>query len=150
MEGQKALGFHLKYLKLCSKDEQRSYGFGTTWGWENKKIFLAELSFYCYLYSLRHWYMNCCSQVSVIHNASSVVSLCAPLKCLGAALLSRLTAATLFRQYHNINNPLENNPLWILLIYSFVFLQTNGSLSLMHTACELTMPTYVHIAVYTE
>ncbi len=29
----KALGFHQKYLNLCSEDEQRSYGFGTTWGW---------------------------------------------------------------------------------------------------------------------
>ncbi len=33
MQGQKALGFHQKYLNLCSEDEQRSYGFGTTWGW---------------------------------------------------------------------------------------------------------------------
>ncbi len=28
MQGQKALGFHQKYLNLCYKDEQRSYGFG--------------------------------------------------------------------------------------------------------------------------
>uniref|UniRef100_A0A671LXY4 Inter-alpha-trypsin inhibitor heavy chain H3-like n=1 Tax=Sinocyclocheilus anshuiensis TaxID=1608454 RepID=A0A671LXY4_9TELE len=27
MEGQKALGFHQKYLSLCSEDEQKSYGF---------------------------------------------------------------------------------------------------------------------------
>ncbi len=33
MEGQRALRFHQKYLTLCSEDEQRSYGFGTTWGW---------------------------------------------------------------------------------------------------------------------
>ncbi len=26
MEGQKALGFHQKYLNLYSKDERRSYG----------------------------------------------------------------------------------------------------------------------------
>ncbi len=26
------LWFHQKYLNLCSEDEQRSYGFGTTWG----------------------------------------------------------------------------------------------------------------------
>ncbi len=32
-EGQKAHGFHKKYFNLCSKDEQRSYEFGTTWGW---------------------------------------------------------------------------------------------------------------------
>ncbi len=25
--------FHQKYLNLCSEDEQRSYGFETTWGW---------------------------------------------------------------------------------------------------------------------
>jgi len=31
--GWKALGFHQKYLNLCSEDERRSYGFGTTWGW---------------------------------------------------------------------------------------------------------------------
>ncbi len=31
MEGQKALEIHQKYLNLCSEDEQRSYGFGTTW-----------------------------------------------------------------------------------------------------------------------
>jgi hypothetical protein len=30
MEGQKALGLNLKYLKLCSEDERRSYGLGTT------------------------------------------------------------------------------------------------------------------------
>ncbi len=28
MEDQKALGFHQKYLKLCSEDERSSYGFG--------------------------------------------------------------------------------------------------------------------------
>ncbi len=30
MEGQKALRFHQKYLYLCSEDERRSYGLGTT------------------------------------------------------------------------------------------------------------------------
>ncbi len=30
MQGQKALGFHQKYLNLCSENEQGSYGFGTT------------------------------------------------------------------------------------------------------------------------
>ncbi len=40
-EGQKALGFHKKYLNLCSVDEQRSYGFGMTWGWViNDRIFI--------------------------------------------------------------------------------------------------------------
>uniref|UniRef100_A0A8C1UXI6 Signal-induced proliferation-associated 1-like protein 1 n=1 Tax=Cyprinus carpio TaxID=7962 RepID=A0A8C1UXI6_CYPCA len=29
MQGHKALGFHQKYLHLCSEDEQRSYVFGT-------------------------------------------------------------------------------------------------------------------------
>ncbi len=29
MEGQKDLGFHQKYLNLCSEDERRSYWFGT-------------------------------------------------------------------------------------------------------------------------
>ncbi len=32
MEGQRALRFHQKYLNLCSEDEQRSCGFGTTQG----------------------------------------------------------------------------------------------------------------------
>ncbi len=27
MEGLRDLGFHQKYLNLCSEDEQRSYGF---------------------------------------------------------------------------------------------------------------------------
>ncbi len=30
MQGQKALGFHQKYLNLCSEDERKSYVFGTT------------------------------------------------------------------------------------------------------------------------
>ncbi len=30
MEEQKALGFNQKYLNLCSEDERRSSGFGTT------------------------------------------------------------------------------------------------------------------------
>ncbi len=29
-EGQRALRFHQKYLNLCSEDDRRSYGFGTT------------------------------------------------------------------------------------------------------------------------
>jgi len=28
-----AIGFHQKYLNLCSEDERRSYRCGTTWGW---------------------------------------------------------------------------------------------------------------------
>ncbi len=32
MQGPKALGFHHKYLDLCSEDERRSYGFGTARG----------------------------------------------------------------------------------------------------------------------
>ncbi len=40
-EGQRALRFKLKYLNLCSEDERRSYGFGTTWGWViNDRIFI--------------------------------------------------------------------------------------------------------------
>ncbi len=34
IQGQKALGFHQKYCNMCSKKEEwRSNGFGTTWGW---------------------------------------------------------------------------------------------------------------------
>ncbi len=41
MQGQRALRFHQKYLNLCSEDEWRSYGFGTTWGWViNDRIFI--------------------------------------------------------------------------------------------------------------
>ncbi len=33
-----------KYLNLCSEDEQRSYGFGTTWGWViNDRIFMSTI-----------------------------------------------------------------------------------------------------------
>jgi len=39
MEGPKTLGLNLKYLKLCSEDERRSYGLGTTWGWVINDIF---------------------------------------------------------------------------------------------------------------
>jgi len=44
--GQKALGFHQKYLNLCSEDEQRSYGFTTTWG--------TELEFFWWTVPLRN------------------------------------------------------------------------------------------------
>ncbi len=37
IEGRKALGFHHKYLNLCSEDERGSYRFRTTWGWVIKK-----------------------------------------------------------------------------------------------------------------
>ncbi len=53
MEGQRALGFHQKYLHLCSEDERRSDGFETTWGWvSNDRIFgwtipLSTLNCYC-------------------------------------------------------------------------------------------------------
>ncbi len=30
-QGQKAHGFHPQYLYLCSNDERKSHGFGTTW-----------------------------------------------------------------------------------------------------------------------
>ncbi len=30
MQGRKGLGFHQKYLNLCSEDERRFYRFGTT------------------------------------------------------------------------------------------------------------------------
>ncbi len=33
MQGQKILGFHQKYLNLCSEDERKSYRFGITWRW---------------------------------------------------------------------------------------------------------------------
>ncbi len=40
-EGQRALRFKQKCLNLCSEDERRSYGFGTTWGWViNDRIFI--------------------------------------------------------------------------------------------------------------
>ncbi len=41
MEGQKALGFHQKYLDLCSEDEQKSYGLKLH---EGEKL-MTELSF---------------------------------------------------------------------------------------------------------
>ncbi len=40
-EGQRALRYHQKYLNLCSEDERRSYGIGTTSGWViNDRIFI--------------------------------------------------------------------------------------------------------------
>jgi len=36
-----ALRFNQKFLNLCSEDERRSYGVGTTWGWANTdRIFI--------------------------------------------------------------------------------------------------------------
>ncbi len=40
MEGQKALGFHQKYLNLWSEDDRGSYWFGTTWGSINDSDFI--------------------------------------------------------------------------------------------------------------
>ncbi len=41
MQGQKALRFHQIYLNLCSENERRSYGLGTTWVWViNDRIFI--------------------------------------------------------------------------------------------------------------
>ncbi len=41
LQGQRALRILQKYLTLCSEDERRSYGFGTTWGWViNDRIFI--------------------------------------------------------------------------------------------------------------
>ncbi len=51
MQGQKALGFHQKYLNLCSEDERMSYVFATTWGWERQEFsLLGELSLLDILY----------------------------------------------------------------------------------------------------
>jgi len=45
MKGQKDLRFHQKGLHLRFKDEQKSYGFGTTWRWVlNDKIFIFRLA----------------------------------------------------------------------------------------------------------
>ncbi len=38
------VGLHQKYLNLCSEDEQRSYEFGTAWGWVINYIFFIKLS----------------------------------------------------------------------------------------------------------
>ncbi len=39
--GSKSLKLNQKFINLCSKDERRSYGFGTTWGWVfNDRIFI--------------------------------------------------------------------------------------------------------------
>ncbi len=38
MKCQRALRCHQKYRNLCSKDKQRSYGFGTVWGWAIKGL----------------------------------------------------------------------------------------------------------------
>jgi len=41
MKNQKVFRFNQKYLHLCTEDERRSYGFGTTWGWIiNDRIFI--------------------------------------------------------------------------------------------------------------
>ncbi len=43
---QKALEFHQNYLNLCSEYEQRSFVFGTTWGWViNYRIFILDIKY---------------------------------------------------------------------------------------------------------
>ncbi len=65
MEGKRALGFHQKYLNLCSEDELRSYGFVTTWGWViNDRIFIFGwtiplISHICAFVSLLYYYFIC-------------------------------------------------------------------------------------------
>ncbi len=54
-EGQRTLRMHQKYLNLCSEDEQRSYRFGTAWGWViNNRTFIfgwtIPVSIYIYIY----------------------------------------------------------------------------------------------------
>jgi len=41
MQGLRTLRSYQKYLNLCSEDERRFYGFGTTWEWViNDRIFI--------------------------------------------------------------------------------------------------------------
>ncbi len=55
-QNQKALRFHQKYLNLCSEDERRSYGFGTTWGWViNDWIFIFGWTTPLSEFSLCEW-----------------------------------------------------------------------------------------------
>ncbi len=52
-DSHKSPGFHPRYLKLCSEDEQNFYGFGTTWGLVKnlKNIFLGwSIPVYIYIY----------------------------------------------------------------------------------------------------
>ncbi len=58
--------FHQKYLNLCSEDEQRSCGFGMTWGWViNDRIFIFR-----WIMSLsalwRQWRRTCTHQSLLI------------------------------------------------------------------------------------
>ncbi len=65
-KSQKALRFHQKYLKLCSEDEQRSYGFGTTWGWEiNDRILTNPLKSLTAQLLLNTIYNNICIIYSI-------------------------------------------------------------------------------------
>ncbi len=69
-EGQKALGFHQKYLNLCSVDEQRFYGFGMTWGWIiNDRIFILGWTIPLRLGIGTDWFFFTwdCKQQLIIH-----------------------------------------------------------------------------------
>ncbi len=64
MEGQRALGFHQKYLNLHSEDERRSYRFGTKGGWLiNDRIFIFEWTIPLISdpgrYSVTNWVFGC-------------------------------------------------------------------------------------------
>ncbi len=71
MEGQKALGFHQKYLNLCSEDERRLYLFGTTWGWViNARMIIFGWDTLLTVYILVYWFMH------FLQNAICLTLLC--------------------------------------------------------------------------
>ncbi len=61
VQGQKALGFHQKYLNLCSEYERRSYRFGTTWGWViNDRIVIFGWTIHLIAYTVTSKYGQVC------------------------------------------------------------------------------------------
>ncbi len=48
-----------KYLNLCSEDEWRSYGFGTTWGWViNNRIVIFGCFVHKFPNKSKHIYLH--------------------------------------------------------------------------------------------
>ncbi len=80
MQGQKALGFHQNYLNLCFRDEWRSYGFGTTWGWViNDIIFIFGWTIHLILRTLHLCDIKSRKLreiVSILRNEVTIVRMC--------------------------------------------------------------------------
>ncbi len=110
LDSHKPPGFHRKYFKLCSEDEQRFHGFGTTWGkWLMTKSFLG--------------WRNPLIEI----NKSLCIYICA-VKISGLTLAINLTSITVLKIFNAIDAGAElglATPHSQLLLRSLFFVDKN-------------------------